>query len=65
MSTKLPKGVSGPEGVIAAVIKLAYQDAMKGNARNKADALRYLRSELHQADLQALGYPKTTRPNID
>ena len=58
-----PKGLSGPDGVIASVIKLAYQDTLHPpNNATKADALRYLRSELYQSDLRFLGYPDTARP---
>ena len=57
--------LSGPEGIVSAVIAQATFDALHGEKPDKVDALRYLRSTTYQAHLHALGVPSTWLPEPD
>ena len=60
---QLKRNLSGPEGLISAVIAQATFDALHGSKPDKVDALRYLRGNTYKAHLQALGVPETWLPD--
>ena len=55
--------LSGPEGIVAAVVAQATRDALYGEEHDKRDALRYLRSDTYRSHLTALGLPDTWIPS--
>ena len=60
---KMPAGLAGPEGLLAAIISRATVDAMgAGGAANAIDALAYFGGPAYQNHLAWLGLPNDIRP---
>ena len=51
------KGVSGPTGLLTAVIATAVNDATGTDRKQKADSLRYFASDTYERHLDWLGVP--------
>ena len=60
---KKPKGLTGVEGMVTSVIGQAVTDAMRGKPADKADALRYFRSETYKSHLLILDKPDHWLPD--
>ena len=59
---KSPKGLSGIDGLVSSVIAQAVKDSLRGDVRNRTDALRYLRSDVYQSHLRMLSLPGDWMP---
>lgn len=59
---KIPKDLSGCQGLLLAVIATAARDALSTNKATRRDALKYFRGDTYKRHLQLLDLPSDALP---